>query len=472
MLFNSLEFAIFFALFYNFYLHLQRNHRAQNWLLLAGSYLFYGWWDWRFLSLLAVSTLIDFFVGRRLAREDDPAARKRLVLVSVVSNLGILGLFKYFDFFTESFAEAAGRLGWQVDALTLDLVLPVGISFYTFQTLSYTLDIYRRRLDATDDLLDFAVYVAFFPQLVAGPIERAQTFLPQVARLRTIDAGQIEAGVWLIVWGLFKKVVIADNVAGVANSVFNGYTTHHGLDLVIGALAFTVQIYGDFSGYSDIARGLAKLMGFELMVNFSLPYFSRTPSEFWRRWHISLSSWLRDYLYISLGGNRGAAWKTYRNLMLTMLLGGLWHGAAWNFVLWGLFHGAILCLYRPFETRAPVERPRAARVARGIAGWAIFFVLTVIGWILFRAENLDQIRHFMTEMWSLTGSAKTAGYARIVALCAAPLVLAQLVQYLRHDLLAPIRGPIVWRAALCALLIAALPLFAPGEAVEFIYFQF
>jgi alginate O-acetyltransferase complex protein AlgI len=263
VLFNSLEFVVFFVLLYNVYLHLQHHHRAQNWLLLAGSYVFYGWWDWRFLSLLVLSTLIDFFVGRHLARIDaahpelpyDDRRRKRWMLASVVSNLGMLGVFKYFDFFAESFAEAAARLGWQVDALTLELVLPVGISFYTFQTLSYTLDIYRRRLQASDDLLTFSVYVTFFPQLVAGPIERAQTFLPQVARPRVIDAGQIEAGIWLILWGLFKKVVIADNVAGVANAVFNGHATHDGLDLVIGALAFTVQIYGDFSGYTDIAAG-------------------------------------------------------------------------------------------------------------------------------------------------------------------------------------------------------------------------
>ncbi len=479
MLFNSLAFAIFIVVFYNFYLHLQRSRTWQNAWLLAGSYLFYGWWDWRFLSLLWISTAVDYFVGRRMAATDDDGARKRWMLVSVCTNLGILGLFKYFDFFAESFAVAAGSLGWQVDPLTLGLVLPVGISFYTFQTLSYTIDIYRRKLEPTTSLLDFAVYVAFFPQLVAGPIERASHFLPQVARPRTISAGQIEAGLWLIIWGLFKKVVIADNVAGVANTVFNGYESYQGLDLVIGALAFTVQIYGDFSGYSDIARGLAKLMGFELMVNFALPYFSRTPSEFWRRWHISLSSWLRDYLYISLGGNRGGRYKTYRNLSLTMLLGGLWHGAAWNFVLWGAFHGLILCVYRPFEIRkrriAKAERapaPLPVRMGMAFGAWAIFFVLTVIGWILFRAESVPQITHFLTHMWSGATSKATGDMATTLMWCALPLVAAQIWQYLRHDLLAPIRGPWIWRAALCAVLIACLPLFAPGESVEFIYFQF
>ncbi len=476
MLFNSLAFAVFIVVFYNGYLHLQRTKTWQNVWLLLGSYVFYGWWDWRFLSLLWISTAVDFFVGRRLARSDDPRVRKRWMILSLCTNLGILGLFKYFDFFTESFAEIAGSVGWQVDALTLGLVLPVGISFYTFQTLSYTIDIYRRRLEPTDDLLDFAVYVAFFPQLVAGPIERASHFLPQVAKARTIAPGQIEGGLWLIVWGLFKKVVIADNVAGVANTVFNGYGDYQGLDLLIGALAFTVQIYGDFSGYSDIARGLAKLMGFELMVNFALPYFSRTPSEFWRRWHISLSSWLRDYLYISLGGNRGGRYKTYRNLSLTMLLGGLWHGAAWNFVLWGAFHGLILCLYRPLEIRKRKADkgpgPLPLRVGKAFGGWLIFFTLTVIGWVLFRAESVPQIQHFLTHMWSFDDSKSTADMATTLGWCALPLVVAQIVQYTRHDLLAPIRGPWIWRAALCALLAAALPLFAPGESVEFIYFQF
>ena len=477
MLFNSLTFAIFIVVFYNFYLHLQRHRRAQNLWLLLGSYVFYGWWDWRFLSLLWISTIVDYLVGGRLARTDDPGARKRWLMLSLTTNLGILGTFKYFDFFTESFAAAAGAVGWSVDALTLDLVLPVGISFYTFQTLSYTIDIYRRRIEPTTELLDFAVYVAFFPQLVAGPIERAATFLPQVARPRTITAGQIEAGLFLIIWGLFKKVVIADNVAAVANEVFNNHAGYEGFDLLIGALAFTLQIYGDFSGYSDIARGLAKLMGFELMVNFALPYVSRTPSEFWRRWHISLSSWLRDYLYISLGGNRGGQWKTYRNLSLTMLLGGLWHGAAWNFVLWGAFHGLILCIYRPFELRkrrAPAKAPAPApiRALRAGFAWLIFFALTVVGWILFRAENLPQIVHFFTEIWSGSTSTKTGEMATVVGWCAVPIVLAYVVQYVRHDLLAPIAGPLPLRAALCALLIAALPLFAPGESVEFIYFQF
>ncbi|MCA9557095.1 MAG: MBOAT family protein [Myxococcales bacterium] len=475
MIFTSPQFAVFFVLFFWLWIALRGRGDARKWLLLAASYLFYGSWNAKFLLLILGSTAVDFYVGRALAATEDARRRKRLLWVSVGVNLGALGFFKYFDFFVKSAVDALAALGVEAHLPTLQILLPVGISFYTFQTMSYTIDIYRREMAPTRRFLDFALYVAFFPQLVAGPIERASHFLPQVAKPRTITSGQIEAGVWLIVWGLFKKVVIADNVAGVANTVFNGYTHYEGLDLLIGALAFTVQIYGDFSGYSDIARGLAKLMGFELMVNFALPYFSRTPSEFWRRWHISLSSWLRDYLYISLGGNRGGSLMTYRNLALTMLLGGLWHGAAWNFVLWGAFHGLILCVYRPFELRKRADAaplPMPLRVAKAFAMWFVFFVLTVIGWVLFRAESVPQIEHFLTHMWSFETSAMTADLATTVGWCALPLFVAQVAQYARHDLLAPVRGPWIWRAALCAVLAAALPLFAPGESVEFIYFQF
>lgn len=470
MLFNSVEFAVFAVLFYNLYLHLRAHVRWQNALLLVGSYVFYGWWDWRFLSLLALSTVIDFTVGRRIAASADPIRRRRWLRVSVVANLSILGFFKYFGFFTDSAIEALGALGLTADPITLDIVLPVGISFYTFQTLSYSIDVYRGRMAPTDSLLDFAVFVAFFPQLVAGPIERAQTFLPQIAAPRRVTARLVESGLFLIAWGLFKKIVIADNAAAIANPIFDGYADHHGVDLLIGALAFTVQIYGDFSGYSDIARGLARTMGFELMVNFRIPYISRSPSEFWRRWHISLSSWLRDYLYIGLGGNRGGALRTYRNLALTMLLGGLWHGAAWNFVLWGAFHGAILILYRLGEHRlGPVDR---AGPVGGFVAWLVFFALTVVGWILFRAQSIDQIGHFLTAMWAPTTSAQTVEWAIRLGLLWAPLVAVQALQLARGDLLAYARGPLPVRALTMAAMVCAMLLFGADSDLEFIYFQF
>ncbi len=471
MLFNSLEFAVFALAFYALYTRLSTHLRAQNALLLVGSYIFYGWWDWRFLSLIIASTVIDYIAGRRIERSDDPRRRRRWLLVSLTSNLGMLGFFKYYDFFADSARDALGALGVTVDPFTLGVVLPVGISFYTFQTLSYSIDIYRGRMKATDDLLDFAVFVAFFPQLVAGPIERAQTFLPQVQRPRVITPTLVESGLFLIAWGLFKKIVIADNAALIANTIFGDSAAYAGLDLVVGALAFTLQIYGDFSGYSDIARGLARTMGFELMINFRLPYIARTPSEFWRRWHISLSSWLRDYLYISLGGNRGGVWRTYRNLALTMILGGLWHGAAYNFVLWGVFHGAILVIYRLTEPYVPPVPP-ALRVPRALLAWAIFFTLTVIGWIIFRAESVGQIEHFLTAMWSTAHGPDTAETALRLALLWAPIVAVQALQLARRDLLAYARGPLPVRAATLAIMICAMLLFGADSDIEFIYFQF
>ncbi len=469
MLFNSFVFLVFFAGFYNTYLHCMRWRRAQNALLLAGSYLFYGWWDWRFLGLLLLSTVIDFSVAQALSRSSEAGRRKLLVGLSVASNLSILGFFKYFNFFADTLVTTLAGVGLQLDAVTLEVILPVGISFYTFQTLSYTIDVYRRRMEATDSLLDFAVFVAFFPQLVAGPIERAQRFLPQVAAPRVITARNIDEGVFLLIWGLFKKMVIADNAAIIANEVFNNYQEHSGLILLVGALAFTLQIYCDFSGYSDIARGLSKLMGFELMVNFKLPYFARTPSEFWLRWHVSLSSWLRDYLYISLGGNRGTPWLTYRNLCLTMLLGGLWHGAAWNFVAWGAFHGAILVVYRALG----VTHQRVAQMPwiANLAAWGVMFGLTVFGWILFRARSLDQITHFVTQM-GLEVSDQCATLAWDLAVFWAPLLVVQFWQLHRNDLLIIPKMPLVVRSVTYALLICGLMVFGAGESQEFIYFQF
>jgi len=471
VLFNSLEFAAFFAIFYVAYLLLFRWRRLQNVLLLVASYVFYGWWDWRFLSLIAISTLVDYAVGRGLASSEDPVYRKRLVTTSIVVNLGILGFFKYFNFFVASFTDAMASLGWQVDALTLNIILPVGISFYTFQTLSYSVDVYRKKMPAADSLLDFGVFVAFFPQLVAGPIERAARFLPQVQQPRRLSAGQWEAGLYLLVWGLFKKVVLADNAAQIANTVFNDHTSYEGLDLLVGALAFTLQIYGDFSGYSDIARGLAKWLGFDLMLNFRLPYFARDPSDFWERWHISLSSWLRDYLYISLGGNRGGTILTWRNLALTMLLGGLWHGARWNFVIWGAFHGAILIAYRILRPNRSTDPPGVAGWAKAGLEWSVMSVFTVMGWIIFRAETAEQIGYFFTHMGPSTSSQTGELFLQLVFLWI-PLWLVQIWQHRTRDLLCFTKAPAPVGAAFLLLCVASSVLFGVREDIEFIYFQF
>ena len=473
MLFNSFVFVGFFFLTYALYLGLQPRVRAQNVLLLVASYVFYGYWDWRFLGLLAISTLIDFTIGPALFRAVTPGRRKLLLAISVCANLGILGFFKYYDFFAASLAELLHLLGMQPDPLTLDILLPVGISFYTFQTMSYTIDIYRGKLQPTDNLVDFALFVSFFPQLVAGPIERARTLLPQIASPRRIDHDQVGAGFWLILWGYFKKVVIADRMALIVDPVFGSHGDYQGLELVVALLAFTVQIYGDFSGYSDIARGLAKLMGFELMVNFKLPYFAINPSDFWRRWHVSLSSWLRDYLYISLGGNRGSRAQTLRNLAATMLLGGLWHGAAWNFVFWGGYHGLLLVLYRWLDPNPIDADPWRSGVPRWrvIAMMALMFVFVVFGWLMFRADSAGQILYFVQNMHRGLGDSGTELLYDLLFF-SWPLLLVQIYQYRTGDLLAVMRLPWLARAGVYCLLFWGILIFGVRESTEFIYFQF
>ncbi len=470
MLFNTWVFALFFATAFTAYLATSRKLVLQNLVLLIASYVFYGWWNWKFLGLIALSTGIDYIAGLRIADGKDEATRKRWVTLSCISNLGILGLFKYFDFFLGSLGELLSAVGLEAAMPSLAWVLPVGISFYTFQSMSYSIDVYRGDTEVSRNPLNFAVYVSFFPQLVAGPIERSSTFLPQVQKLRSITAAGLESGLFLVLWGLFKKVVVADNAALIANAVFDDPGAHEGIELWLGALAFTIQIYGDFSGYSDIARGLAKAMGFELMVNFKLPYFAVSPSDFWLRWHVSLSSWLRDYLYIPLGGNRKGPFKTYRNLWLTMLLGGLWHGAAWNFVLWGAYHGALLVVYR-----LAAHRP-GPRLPQGVA-WAdllrmtLMFPLTVFGWVLFRIHSMTDLSAFMSGAFSST-DADYGLTAVILAALWAPVLLMQLAQLVWDDLMVALRLPLLLRGLAYGLMIASCIAFATGESIEFIYFQF
>ncbi|MCA9916907.1 MAG: MBOAT family protein [Anaerolineales bacterium] len=478
MLFNSGVFLAFFAIVYTLYLLLNKRVRWQNVLLLGASYYFYGRWDWRFLALIAISTVVDFFVGRAIGAipADTPAnllKRKRLLAVSMMINLGILGFFKYFNFFIASFADLLQLVGLQADFVTLNIILPVGISFYTFQTMSYTIDIYRRELEPAQNFLDFAVFVAFFPQLVAGPIERAVNLLPQVMNSRRITPEHIHTGVYLIIWGYFKKMVVADNIGLLADSVFNNYTTHDGFTLLLGVLAFALQIYGDFSGYSSIARGISRLMGFELMVNFRLPYFALNPTDFWQRWHVSLSSWLRDYLYIPLGGNRQGKWRTYRNLMLTMLLGGLWHGAAWNFVIWGGFHGTILIVYRLLEKRPIHKDPWGGAYNKlvVVGRMLLMFCLTLVGWLIFRARSVDQIVYMLSHV-SLRPSVAGLGLLRDMMFFALPLIVIEVYQYASRDLLRLTRWPLALRVLVYALLVAWTLIFGARESLEFIYFQF
>jgi D-alanyl-lipoteichoic acid acyltransferase DltB (MBOAT superfamily) len=485
MAFNSTVFAVFFVLVYGGYLLLRRSVRGQNALLLVASYVFYGWWDWRFCGLLAASTVIDYAVGRAMHASEDPKRRKHLLWVSLCANLGMLGFFKYFDFFANSVKDGLNAFGMEANPVLLEVVLPVGISFYTFQTLSYTIDIYRRKLEPTKDFLAFALFVSFFPQLVAGPIERASHLLPQMLRPRKFDLPEFHAGLYLILWGLFKKIVIADNMAPICNDVYQSYWEHQGLTVLLATVAFAFQIYCDFSAYSDIARGCGKLLGFDLMVNFRLPYFAVSPSDFWRRWHISLSTWLRDYLYIPLGGNRGSKFNTQRNLMLTMLLGGLWHGASWNFVLWGFFHGLILAIYRIADKR-PIDAPVKTMADRFsfFSRLAIMTVLTLIGWVLFRATgvfdaegnlthgSLAQIGHMLTAWATLDDLRPGLTMAYQVGFFALPLVVVQVVQYRSRDMMIMTRLPVVPRGIWYGLLVAGIFVLGAREPVEFIYFQF
>ncbi len=477
MVFNSLEFAVFFLAVFALY-HALR-HRAQNLLLLVASYVFYGAWDWRFLGLIALSTVVDYAVGLQLAATDDVARRKRWLLVSLVTNLGILGAFKYFGFFADSLAGLAALGGLDLPRVTTEIVLPVGISFYTFQTLSYTIDIYRKRLQPTRGFLDFALFVAFFPQLVAGPIERASRLLPQVLSPRKPTSAGFGSGCWLILRGLFKKVVLADNLAPLADRVFESGADVTGLETLLGVYAFAWQIYGDFSGYSDMARGLARLLGFELMLNFDLPYLATSPSDFWRRWHISLSTWLRDYLYIPLGGNRGGRAFVVRNLMLTMLLGGLWHGAAWTFVAWGLYQGLLLVAHRSAEpalTRLAPTGPIGARLWWGLRV-VVTFHLACVGWLIFRAESFADLgRRVGTLVGSVTASIPEPGLALewlpVLAVLILPVLLFQVVQAARRDPEVLVSAPLLVRTLVYVVVFEAIVLLGEDFGAPFIYFQF
>ncbi len=467
MLFNSGVFLQFFAAFLLLYYLVRNRLVARNGLIVLASYLFYGWWDYRFLSLLVFSSLLDYAVARALDRCTHPGHRKLWLALSLATSLGLLGFFKYCNFFIDSAAVLLAQLGLHVEPRTLNIVLPVGISFYTFQTMSYTLDVYRRAMPATRDLLSFLAYVAFFPQLVAGPIERASRLLPQFTQTRVITRQRLIEGAWLMIWGMFKKVVVADNLAPLVEMVFD-HPAPAGPMVILGTVAFAFQIYGDFSGYSDIARGLASVLGFDLMLNFNLPYAATSPRDFWRRWHISLSTWLRDYLYIALGGNRRGLWRTRFNLLATMLLGGLWHGAAWSFVLWGLWHGLGLVLTRPAQPHVPApDRPRWR-----LLQWAATMLFVLYGWLLFRAGSLAHIVELTSALACWEWPAWGLSYLINLTAFTLPLALAQVWQARAGDLMAPARWPASMRALLQGILLLAIVVFWQKEAAPFIYFQF
>ncbi len=463
MTFNSLEYLLFLPLVVGLYRLFPR--RGRQWLLLVASYVFYGAWDWRFCGLLAISTVTDFTIGRRLSVVDGERTRRRLLLMSVVVNLGILATFKYYGFFTDGLRDLLSVVGLEPNVGTLELVLPVGISFYTFQTLAYTIDVYRRHVEPCRDPVVFGVYVAYFPQLVAGPIERAGRLIPQLERAETeLDATRVSSALALILTGLAKKVVLADQLAPIADEAFSeGSGTT--VSAIVGVVAFAGQIYGDFSGYTDIARGSSRLLGVELVENFRQPYLSPSITQFWRRWHISLSTWLRDYVYIPLGGNRGGRLATGRNLMLTMLLGGLWHGAAWTFVVWGGLHGLYLLIERSLRVDQRRRGP-----AMTFVGGIVTFAAVLFAWIFFRSPDIASAWDYLVGFtrwggWDLS----TGGWAWFVG---ATVALAA------HDLLRPrmdrhsvLRRPVLSGLAAGAMVVAVVVV-SGGTSVPFIYFQF
>ncbi len=484
MLFNSIDFAIFLPVVFILYWFVtDKNLKLQNYLIVASSYVFYGWWDWRFLSLIFFSSLLDFIIGWKLKNEERDSRRKLLLTTSILVNLGLLGFFKYYNFFLDNFVAAFSFFGKDIKANSLNIILPVGISFYTFQTLSYSIDVYRRKLEPTRDFIAFSAFVSFFPQLVAGPIERAQQLLPQFYTKRTFDYSKAAEGMRQILWGLFKKIVIADNCAEYANMIFNNSADYSGSTLILGALFFTFQIYCDFSGYSDIAIGTARLFGFNLMRNFNFPYFSRDMAEFWRRWHISLSTWFRDYLYIPLGGSRGGTLMKVRNTFIIFIVSGFWHGANWTFIVWGALNAMyFLPLLLTNNNRANLDVIAQGRLVpniREFSSMLLTFSLTVIAWIFFRAENMGHAFQYIKgiinpSILSLPEFIPDIQFVSTLFFIGVLLIMEWIGREKQFAL--EFTGPefigrSFLRKALYVCLVFAIVIFGGGEQ-EFIYFQF
>lgn len=486
MLFNSLSFAIFFPIVFALYWFVtNKSLRLQNMLLLVASYYFYACWDYRFLFLLVFSTLLDYFTGLKMAEAQKPKLKTFWFVLSVAINLGFLGFFKYYNFFVTSFADMISGFGYKPDVWTLKVILPVGISFYTFHGLSYVIDIYKGRIPAEKNFIQYSVFVSFFPLLVAGPIERATHLLPQIKKERHFSYSKAIDGLRQILWGLFKKVVIADTCAEFANAIFNHSGDYHGSTLVLGALFFTFQIYCDFSGYSDIALGTARLLGIELLRNFAFPYFSRDIAEFWRRWHISLSSWFRDYVYIPLGGSKGGMWMKVRNTFIIFLLSGFWHGANWTFIVWGGLNAIyFLPLLLAKKNRTNLETVAQGKLfpsVRELVSMIVTFSLTVFAWIFFRAESVKHAFNYVATIFSRSLfempdkkpfiGLKTHPIVAIVFVFIFMIIewLGREEQYALASLGSKWYKPIRW--SFYYILIIAIFVFI-GKEQQFIYFQF
>lgn len=476
MLFNTVDFAIFLPIVFLLYWFVfNKGIQVQNLFLIAVSYFFYACWDWRFLGLIFISSFVDFIVGQQLSKTTNKKQRKGWLSISLITNLGMLGFFKYFNFFIDSFNSVFTLFGKSLDSSTLQILLPVGISFYTFQTLSYTLDIYRDKIQPTNNILAFFAFVSFFPQLVAGPIERASNLLPQFLKNRAFDYNKSIDGLKLIVIGLFKKMVIADNCARVVDEIFFYYPEQSGSTLFFGAFFFAFQIYGDFSGYSDIAIGSARLLGFDLMKNFNMPYLSRNLGEFWRRWHISLSTWFRDYVYIPLGGNKGSKLKVIRNIVIVFLVSGLWHGANWTFVVWGCIHALcfipLVIIGNNTKFKGEADKNRLLPSVKTIVQIASTFLIVVLAWVFFRAETLYDALHYLYGIFDISLFSMPQVSRGLILF----LMIYMLIEWLQRDknhLLdinfiksKPLRFLIYYTIIFCVF-------YYRGDLQPFIYFQF
>ncbi|SDS73164.1 D-alanyl-lipoteichoic acid acyltransferase DltB, MBOAT superfamily [Maribacter dokdonensis] len=475
MLFNTIEFFIFLpTVFVLYWFVFPKNLKYQNLLVLVSSYVFYGWWDYRFLSLIFLSTVIDYFIALEMEKSDKERKRKQLLGASMVFNLGMLGFFKYYNFFVDSWVYAFQTAGFEMEhTWTLQIVLPVGISFYTFQTMSYTIDVYRKNLRPTKDFISFASFVSFFPQLVAGPIERATNLLPQILKKRTFSYEKGVQGLRLILWGLFKKVVIADSLAPLVNDIFENYGAYDGGTLLLGAIYFAFQIYCDFSGYSDIAIGVSKLFGFELMSNFKFPYFSRNIGEFWRRWHISLSTWFRDYLYIPLGGSRNGKWASLKNIFIIFIVSGFWHGANWTFMIWGLIHALLYIPSFIFNTNRKylsygVAENKVLPTLKEIFQMGTTFFCVTIAWVFFRSNSLGDALSYISKLFLdfMMPQSKLQGIGYVI-------ILMTLEWGLRNDERLTVISKYVIVRLLFYMFIAFQVLrFFGVVQTDFIYFQF
>jgi alginate O-acetyltransferase complex protein AlgI len=476
MLFNSIEFAVFLPLvFILYWLVFAKYLKVQNLLILIVSYIFYGWWDWRFLSLILLSSIVDYAIGLLLEDFHGTIRRKVLLGISIIVNIGILGIFKYFNFFADSFASMLGVLGFSVNPYSIKVILPVGISFYTFQTLSYSIDVFRRKLKASRNIVNFFAYVSFFPQLVAGPIERATNLLPQFERERLFNYPLMVSGLRLILWGLFKKMVIADNLAIYVNDIFDNYAEYSGSVLALGTVYFAFQIYCDFSGYSDIAIGTARLLGFNLMINFKTPYFSRDIAEFWRRWHISLSTWFRDYLYIPLGGSRGTTQKVIRNIFIIFIVSGFWHGANWTFIIWGALNALyFIPLFILGKNRNHLGETAEGQLFPDLHEFfkiIMTFGIVCFAWIFFRAENLYHAWNYILGIFS-PDFFSIPGIARGGLVLVFLFVVLDWFNRLEHTQMLLPKVPRIVRWSGYTAIVMLIYFKGNTGAQDFIYFQF